>query len=70
MKVGVGVKPGTPVSSVVEWVDQDMVDMVLVIQILVKGKEGEGVTHYINCHRKKKFFELTSNFNFILSFTN
>ena len=30
MKVGVAVKPGTPVSSVVEWVDQDIVDMVLV----------------------------------------
>jgi len=38
MKVGVGIKPGTPVSSVMEWVDQDMVDMVLVIQILMMGE--------------------------------
>ncbi|XP_023337473.1 ribulose-phosphate 3-epimerase [Eurytemora carolleeae] len=33
MKVGVGIKPGTPVSSVMEWVDQDMVDMVLIMTV-------------------------------------
>ena len=30
MKCGIAVKPGTPVCTVVEWVDQDIVDMVLV----------------------------------------
>ena len=30
MKVGVGIKPKTPVSAVLDWMDEDLVDMVLV----------------------------------------
>ena len=33
MKVGVGVKPNTDVNVVVEWIDQDLVDMVLVMTV-------------------------------------
>jgi len=33
MKVGMGVKPGTPVSTVLQWVDQDIVDMVLIMTV-------------------------------------
>eukprot|EP00092_Neocalanus_flemingeri_P029058 GFUD01031545.1.p1 GENE.GFUD01031545.1~~GFUD01031545.1.p1 ORF type:complete len:227 (+),score=73.60 GFUD01031545.1:34-714(+) len=33
MKVGVGVKPGTKVETVVEWCDQGLVDMVLVMTV-------------------------------------
>jgi len=33
MKVGVGVKPGTKVDTVLEWVDQDLVDMVLIMTV-------------------------------------
>ena len=33
MRVGVGVKPGTGVETVVEWVDQGLVDMVLVMTV-------------------------------------
>merc|ERR1711874_65086 len=33
MKVGVGVKPGTKVDTVFEWVDQNLVDMVLVMTV-------------------------------------
>jgi len=33
MKVGVGVKPGTGVDTVFEWVDQNLVDMVLVMTV-------------------------------------
>jgi len=33
MKVGIGVKPGTDINTVVEWVEQDLVDMVLVMTV-------------------------------------
>ena len=33
MRVGVGVKPGTGVETVVQWVDQGLVDMVLVMTV-------------------------------------
>ena len=33
MKVGVGVKPGTKVDTVLEWVDQGLVDMVLIMTV-------------------------------------
>ena len=33
MKVGVGLKPGTKVDVVTEWVDQGLVDMVLVMTV-------------------------------------
>ena len=33
MKVGVGVKPKTDINVVVDWVDQDLVDMVLVMTV-------------------------------------
>ena len=33
MKVGVGLKPGTAVEAVEEWVDQGLVDMVLVMTV-------------------------------------
>ena len=33
MKVGIGLKPGTKVDVVTEWVDQGLVDMVLVMTV-------------------------------------
>jgi len=33
MKVGIGVKPGTEINTVVEWVDEGLVDMVLVMTV-------------------------------------
>ena len=33
MRVGVGVKPGTSVDTVLEWVDQSLVDMVLIMTV-------------------------------------
>ena len=33
VKVGVGVKPKTDINVVVDWVDQDLVDMVLVMTV-------------------------------------
>ena len=33
MRAGVGVKPGTGVETVVQWVDQGLVDMVLVMTV-------------------------------------
>ena len=33
MRVGVGLKPGTSVDTVLEWVDQDLVDMVLIMTV-------------------------------------
>jgi len=33
MKVGIGVKPGTDINTVVEWVDEGLVDMVLVMTV-------------------------------------
>ena len=33
MKVGVGLKPGTKIDVVTEWVDQGLVDMVLVMTV-------------------------------------
>ena len=33
MRVGVGVKPGTNVDTVLQWVDQDLVDMVLIMTV-------------------------------------
>lgn len=33
MRVGVGVKPGTSVDTVLEWMDQDLVDMVLIMTV-------------------------------------
>jgi len=33
MKVGVGIKPKTPVSAVLDWMDQDLVDMVLIMTV-------------------------------------
>lgn len=33
MKVGIGLKPGTKVDMVTEWVDKDLVDMVLVMTV-------------------------------------
>ena len=33
MKVGVGVKPGTSVDTVLEWVDTRLVDMVLIMTV-------------------------------------
>jgi len=33
MKVGMGVKPNTDINAVVDWVDQDLVDMVLVMTV-------------------------------------
>ena len=40
MKVGVGLKPGTKVDVVTEWVDQGLVDMVL----------GDGRSHALHLH--------------------
>ena len=33
MRVGVGVKPGTSVDTVLEWMDQELVDMVLIMTV-------------------------------------
>jgi len=33
MKVGIGLKPGTPVESVMEWVDMGLVDMALIMTV-------------------------------------
>ena len=33
MRVGVGVKPGTSVDTVLEWVDSSLVDMVLIMTV-------------------------------------
>ena len=33
MRVGVGLKPGTSVDTVLQWVDQDLVDMVLIMTV-------------------------------------